>query len=289
MRKRPIFPIIKYFLAITLCLSFVPIFGQGDDYYISHSGVNGIYCNEPVAFFLNYNGNLVWTEWSIEPWGSMDFLYMDNYSMTAEFYSIGTYWVIASSFTYDSLLLSDTILVQVIGNFSYVEVLSCNERNPDTECYRVCSQSPTILQLYQGAEFEIVGAIDYYMDWQSNILEVNWSDAGGVIYFIEQCGYSICFEVFPPSKSEFTTVPPDINDTVRVCINEEIYFDNTSTSGVDYLWIFGDGAQSNNYDASHSFSAAGFYTVTLQSESICDCSTDKEIVIEVLPAPAPTL
>src|SRR5688572_17389470 len=117
MRKRPIFPIIKYFLAIMLCLSFVPIFGQGDDYYISYFGTNEIYCNEDVYFYLpSINANLVWTEWSIEPWGPMEILSVDNYSMTAEFYSTGTYWVIASSFTYDSLFLSDTILVNVIGN-----------------------------------------------------------------------------------------------------------------------------------------------------------------------------
>ena len=74
-----------------------------------------------------------------------------------------------------------------------------------------------------------------------------------------------------------------------MCRNQEVFFENTSFNGLDYLWSFGDGTISQSYDASHSYSTAGFYTVSLLAESICECSDEKQFVIEVLPAPAPML
>ena len=78
-------------------------------------------------------------------------------------------------------------------------------------------------------------------------------------------------------------------DTLTVCKNQEVYFENLSFNGINYTWSFGDGAQSDGYDASHVYADEGFYTVTLQANSICDCSDEKQIVVEVLPTPAPTL
>ncbi len=46
-------------------------------------------------------------------------------------------------------------------------------------------------------------------------------------------------------------------------VGQSISFTSCSTGGETYLWSFGDGQTANTADATHNFSAAGTYTVTL--------------------------
>ena len=46
---------------------------------------------------------------------------------------------------------------------------------------------------------------------------------------------------------------------------EIVDFTNQSTEATSYLWDFGDGYTTNTFDASHSYSHSGTYTVTLNA------------------------
>ncbi len=51
-----------------------------------------------------------------------------------------------------------------------------------------------------------------------------------------------------------------------------IQFTNTSVNAVNYIWNFGDGVTSNNPNPLHSYTTAGFYTVTLIAINSNGCS-----------------
>lgn len=71
-----------------------------------------------------------------------------------------------------------------------------------------------------------------------------------------------------------------------VCQNEAMQFTNTSTSGVSYLWDFGDGVTSTNENPSHVYTVAGNYSVQLTTTDAlgCDASQVIEVAVSALPA-----
>lgn len=60
-----------------------------------------------------------------------------------------------------------------------------------------------------------------------------------------------------------------VNETVKF---EAVEFLNKSSDAVSYVWDFGDGAQSDLYEPSHSYEAAGVYAITLSVSSENGCS-----------------
>ncbi len=59
----------------------------------------------------------------------------------------------------------------------------------------------------------------------------------------------------------------------------------TGAQGMTYLWNFGDGSTSTEQNPTHSYSAAGEYTVTLEAFRGTDCSrTSSEVVTVGMPS-----
>ncbi|WP_278035976.1 PKD domain-containing protein [Flavobacterium nitratireducens] len=89
------------------------------------------------------------------------------------------------------------------------------------------------------------------------------------------------------------TAPP------KACLNANVTFTNTSTTGygqsctqnVIYAWDFGDGTTSSAINPTHSYTAAGNYTVTLVAQGYCGTSTPvtKTICVEGALTPSFTL
>ena len=100
--------------------------------------------------------------------------------------------------------------------------------------------------------------------------------------------HRICFEILPQPVADFITDHQTGSDTLTACRDEEIFFENLSQNGLTYHWSFGDGNESSEFDVTHSYGQEGYYTVTLTAESVC-CESEKNIVIHVLPSPAPKL
>jgi len=78
----------------------------------------------------------------------------------------------------------------------------------------------------------------------------SWIDSSEV-----DCGYLTCVR----PKVRYSTL---INDN-------EVFFENTSTYGDDYLWSFGDGNTSIEKSPTHNYAQEGCYTVTLKVTNSC--------------------
>lgn len=61
---------------------------------------------------------------------------------------------------------------------------------------------------------------------------------------------------------------PDLTGCAPFTVN----FDNTSVGAVDYLWIFGDGDSSTDFEPSHVFVDVGIYTVLLIASDTNSCN-----------------
>lgn len=72
----------------------------------------------------------------------------------------------------------------------------------------------------------------------------------------------------------------------NVPLNTTVYFYNNSygnsSSSIDYKWIYGDGATTNGYSGSHTYTIAGVYTVYLiATDAATSCSDTAKQVITV--------
>ncbi len=57
-----------------------------------------------------------------------------------------------------------------------------------------------------------------------------------------------------------------------------VEFTNTSSYGELYYWYFGDGNTSNEENPSHTYTASGIYTVSLNASNACGSSSDSETI-----------
>jgi len=72
-----------------------------------------------------------------------------------------------------------------------------------------------------------------------------------------------------------------------VCLGQPLLLTNTSTNADAWLWTFGDGQQSIEWEPTHTYTAAGQYTVTLVvTNSIASGQVSAPAVVAPLPAAA---
>jgi len=284
-------------ISIILCLACLSVgrtFGQ-------HYSIEGpLFINLCESQFATYtidsNQQLTNTIWSIDPLGGASIYTNSVTTALVGFYAPGTYILTATSFNLNQQLFSDSLIIQVVnGTTTPIGVEGCYVIDSLSKCYQVCAGSTSTLYYDFQYEVNITGAETYsFVDGSGgngNIIEVTWGSAGSgsVTAFTGPCPTSICFEILPLPIADFQTTPAFSQETLTVCKFQEILFENLSFNGLSYTWHFGDGTTSTGFDAIHSYSSEGFYTVTLDAESICMCGDSKEIIVEVLPAPAPTL
>ena len=248
--------------------------------------------NQPYIYTIESSELIQSTTWTISPSLGAFIISQDANSATVQYNVPGTYILISSSLSVNGIILTDSVQIFAYGSINQPEVIGCFEFDSTKGCYNVCAFSQTTIQspVFFDA-FEVIGADEYIVNSQNSIL-ITWGPGGpGSVTFIVQgeCNTTLCFDIQPQPVADFITSPPPVADTLTICKNQEVYFENLSFSGINYSWSFGDGAQSDGYDASHTYTDEGLYTVTLLADNICDCSDEKQIVVEVLPSPAPTL
>ncbi|MCD6012383.1 MAG: hypothetical protein K0Q79_2245 [Flavipsychrobacter sp.] len=92
--------------------------------------------------------------------------------------------------------------------------------------------------------------------WSTTLTSPNCNEAGLKIAF--NIGPVICDVLAGPSTNGCAPLP--------------VSFTNLSTNGLTYLWDFGDGSPTTTtFSPSHTFTAAGVYTVTLSSANSNAC------------------
>ncbi len=127
---------------------------------------------------------------------------------------------------------------------------------------------------------------------------VNWGAAGpGSISVTETTDNGCtgtrtnCIEVIPSPTARFFALPDSNRGGVEVCLNQAIVFVDRSTAGsgspiVTWLWDFGDGnttTATSGAPITHSYNAAGDYTVQLTVINQCNCRSTFEMQVHVNP------
>jgi PKD repeat protein len=81
----------------------------------------------------------------------------------------------------------------------------------------------------------------------------------------------------PPPDAAFQSNSP-------VCLGEPLLLTNNSTGADAWLWTFGDGEQSGEWEPAHTYTAAGQYTVTLAvTNTIASDQVSALAVVDPLP------
>lgn len=284
-----VFFLISLFLALftNAKAQFYQLFGQEEINLCEQS---------EVSLFIETSVDIQRTDWEIIPESSGAFFFSTELTSAGVYFTApGTYLIIATSTNPNNQVFSDSIYINVFGIQGTVEVLTCGKIDSASGCYEVCAFSETIITSSGAGTFELIeiSGESSYED-HSGYVRIIWGEGGygSVTVVLEGttgCPQEICFDILPLPVAQFSTDPPATNDTITVCKNQEIQFENQSLNGFDYVWQFGDGESVNTFHASHAYETEGIYTVALAVNSICECSDEETIVVEVLPAPTPTL
>ena len=168
-----------------------------------------------------------------------------------------------------------------------------------TECVRVCERSTVIYSLSNvnsswTTVWNVTGGTINTFTLTNSSCEVNWglSGPGQVTATITTDNgiqtRGICVEIIDAPNAKFNLEPFDSGDKdYTVCLEQLLDFTNLSTDGggselVSYLWDFGDGNYSSEFDPTHQYMAPGSYTVTLTVTNACNCTntTKKKIKVE---------
>ena len=204
------------------------------------------------------------------------------------------------------------VIVECIPPVLVGEEVSCEETEPknnnypgeddiiDGTCMRVCENS--IIEyhltgntaLVLNTQWNITGGIKI----SSNDLycEIEWN--GSMVSHIQAIvtldtapPFNIvtidrCVEKISAPKALFTINPFNENDYVYSCVKTPLYFTNLSTAGdgngeLYYLWDFGDGNTSTEFEPTYTYNQMGTYTVTLTVTNGCSCTDVYEKKINI--------
>lgn len=92
--------------------------------------------------------------------------------------------------------------------------------------------------------------------------------------------------VFKLDLTKLTAIA-DVYTTPYYCVGETVHFQNLSVGGVSYLWDFGDGNTSTDFEPYHVFDSAGTYHVMLAVLDSVSCILIDTDYVDVFIAPLP--
>lgn len=101
---------------------------------------------------------------------------------------------------------------------------------------------------------------------------------------------TLCVEILEEPEAAIESTPvASAGGIIEVCQGQTVFFDNASEGATSYAWDFGDLNTSAQFEPSHTYQAAGTYTVQLVAFNDCFCSDTTDITVEVLPAEVPAI
>lgn len=124
------------------------------------------------------------------------------------------------------------------------------------------------------------GGSNFDYQWSNGPQNNLWSQLGPGKYQItatdiDGCKVSETYTIYDPNL-----IPPlaaFTNDNYFLTLN----FFNQSTQAISYIWDFGDGNHSTEFEPTHSYTTEGVYNVCLSAVSTCDTSVIcKAITVE---------
>ena len=116
-------------------------------------------------------------------------------------------------------------------------------------------------------------SVDPVVSWAWNFGDGNSSALQNPVHYYSSAGtYTVHLSASTTNCVDDTTITVTVSpgpvvsfaaSATTVCGNQAITFNNTTTGSPAYSWNFGDGNTSTQLSPSHSYSAAGTYSVTL--------------------------
>ncbi|TNE64246.1 MAG: hypothetical protein EP344_03930, partial [Bacteroidetes bacterium] len=280
----------------------------------------GCYSYSP-QFFPNQQPSITYQWQVISNFGN--FFTSSDAQLYYCFQEPGTYEIIFTAADVNGTALTDTLTVLVLPYIAF-DIVSDNAvlcgldslNNPDIQyCDKVCPYS-TVTYSIQPDPFlsgglstsatiywNITGAQSYTLNPPFHTsVTVNWGPSGvGAVSAVLTAGNpgtnnctgedALCVTIVDEPRAAFTSDPaPGAADTIRVCKDQTVYFENTSQHADSYEWFFGDDLSATGViDPQHTYVTPGYYTVRLIARSACFCVDTTEMIVQVLDAEAPTL
>jgi len=175
----------------------------------------------------------------------------------------------------------------------------------DDSCINVCEQS-TVLYSILGenivqVEWNITGGLLINTSTATWSATVAWGNRGsGLVHVkITHADQSIsikrlCVEVIPKPKAKFTIANMNAEMDQVACAEVPLIFTNLSQVNggsqlVSYLWNFGDGTFSSEFEPTHIYSHPGHYTVTLEVRNECNCVSQYKLNVFIKDRSVPIL
>ncbi len=92
--------------------------------------------------------------------------------------------------------------------------------------------------------------------------------------------------VFKLDLTNLTAIA-DVYVTPYYCVGETVHFQNLSIGGISYLWDFGDGETSTDFEPFHVFDSAGTYSVMLiiLDSTSCNIVDSDYVTVYIRPLP----
>ena len=83
----------------------------------------------------------------------------------------------------------------------------------------------------------------------------------------------------------------EIDGPDQICIGSPVSFINNTVGASSYLWLFGDGETSSQFEPTHIFDEPGIYTIQLigMDDALCVNADTAEVMLTILPGVEPTL
>ncbi len=124
------------------------------------------------------------------------------------------------------------------------------------------------------------GVAPYTYQW-SNAATTATLTAGAGTYTVEVLDANGCLFTPPAYTIAHDGPQAGFNAAGTVLVNEPLVLTNTSTTGAETAWDFGDGATSDEASPEYSWSAPGTYTITLTVTSgTCSDTWTQVITVE---------
>lgn len=206
---------------------------------------------------------------------------------------VGNYVLMLISIDSATCNISDTAFVNVkVGSneidadFSFFKLDSCNSLR-----YQFVNQTVATIPTYTNQSF--------LWDFGDGSAKVR-SGFGPVIHTFPSVGsYTITLIVddttfcnAPDTAIKMLRISPNVkaifSTPVRGCVPYDAMFDNNSQGGTDWIWEFGDGNTSTDFEPTHTYTATGVYNVRLIAIDTSTCNkrdTSAYFTITVYPIP----
>ena len=222
-----------------------------------------------------------------------DTTFSPNNSVIHVYNQVGTFVLMLIAIDSATCNISDTAFVNVkVGNneidadFSFFKLDSCNSLR-----YQFINQTTAVLPNYTNQSF--------LWDFGDGSPKVR-TGFGPVIHTYPSVGsYNVTLIV---DDSTFCNAPDTAINTVRIspnvkaifqtpargCVQYEAMFTNLSLGGTDWLWEFGDGTTSTEFEPTHTYTTVNTFNVRLIAIDTSTCNkrdTSAYFPITVFPIP----